>query len=123
MRFWNRRGDDGIMVKYVKSAKTPKVQSQLEQDVRALCESYNYKVTQFEEIRGIKFEDSFCVEMACNNGSISIKAVGNYNYTVSDMQICPLWGRIINSQRQIDGLLEAVELQAKIAEFIGARAL
>ena len=110
------------MVKHIQAARQPKEQSQMEQDVRSLCAEYNYKVTQFDEVKDMR-PGSFCVEMACNNGSLSIKSVGNYNYTYSDMQIVPLWGRVINSHRQIEGLLEAVELQAKIAEIIGAIAL
>lgn len=94
----------------------------MEQDVRSLCAEYDYKVTQFNEVRDF-YPGSFCVELACNNGSISIKAVCNYNYTNSNMQLCPLWGRVIDNSRQIEALLKAVELQAKIAEIIGARAL
>lgn len=94
----------------------------LKAQVKAICDRYGYKLTQFDEVKDIK-PNSFCVEMACNNGSLSIKAVGNYNYTRSDMQITPLWGRVINAQRQIDGLLEAMEVQAAIAEVIGATAI
>lgn len=108
------------MKKYVYAAGRTKSISPLETEVRDLCASYNYKVSKFEEIKGFKYEGSSCVEMTCNNGSISIKAVGNYNYTSSSMQICPLWGRIIDHKRQIDGLMEAMELQQKIAELINA---
>lgn len=106
------------MKRYVKAESD----NSLKDQVKAICDSYGYKLTKFDEVKDIR-PNSYCVEMACNNGSLSIKAVGNYNYTHSDMQITPLWGRIINAKRQIDGLLEAMEVQAAIADVIGATAI
>ena len=90
-------------------------------EVKRLCEQYGYKLTKYEEIT-IKGEYG-CTEIACNNGSLSIAAKPNYNYTYSSMQICTLWGRIIDAKRQIDALNMAMELQAKIAEIINAVAI
>ena len=88
------------------------------EEVKNLCAKYGYKLTKYEEIT-IEGE-YYCTEIACNNGSLSIQAKPIYNFAYSSMQICPLWGRIIDAKRQIDGLMIAMELQEKIAEVIGA---
>ena len=90
-------------------------------EIKKLCDEYGYKLTKYDEIviRG----EYGCTEIACNNGSISIAAKPNYNYTYSSMQICTLWGRIIDAKRQIEALNVAMELQEKIANIIGAVAI
>lgn len=91
------------------------------EEVKKLCEEYGYKLTKYDEIvlRG-KY---CCTEIACNNGSLSIAAKPNYNYTYSRMQICTLWGKIIDNKRQIEALNTAMKLQAKIAKIINAVAI
>lgn len=91
------------------------------EEVKKLCEEYGYKLTKYDEIvlRG-KY---CCTEIACNNGSISIAAKPNYNYTYSRMEICTLWGKIIDSKSQVKALNEAIELQKKIAALIDAESI
>lgn len=91
------------------------------EEVKKICEQYGYKLTKYDEItiRG-KYG---CTEITCNNGSLSISAKPNYNYTYSSMQICTLWGRIIDTKKQLEALNVAMELQEKIANIIGAVAI
>ena len=102
----------------IKEERTPKGSKE---EVKKICEEYGYKLTRYEEIviRG----EYGCTEMTCNNGSLSISAKPNYNYTYSSMQICTLWGRIIDAKKQIDALNEAIELQKEIATLIGAESI
>lgn len=104
-----------MIIKEIKSPKGSK------KEIKRICEEYGYKLTKYEEIT-IRGEYG-CTEIACNNGSISIAAKPNYNYTYSSMQICTLWGRIIDAKRQIEALNVAMELQEKIANIIGAIAI
>lgn len=102
----------------IKEEKTPKGSKE---EVKKICEEYGYKLTRYEEIviRG----EYGCTEMTCNNGAISISAKPNYNCTYSRMEICTLWGRIIDSKSQVNALNEAIELQKKIATLIGAESI
>lgn len=93
----------------IKESNSPKGSKS---EIKKLCDEYGYKLTKYDEIviRG----EYGCTEIACNNGSISIAAKPNYNYTYSSMQICTLWGRIIDAKRQIEALNE--ELFFKLIE-------
>ena len=88
--------------------------------IKDLCASYGYNLTKYEEV--VVQGDFWGVELSCNAGSISIQAKTDYR-TPNYMQITPLWGRTINAKWQVDEFNTALELQAKIAEIIGAKSI